>query len=192
MRKLLSVVVFATLAWVFVVPSCGTKFGCDAASARAHADAASCPTDIGQAATDAAWAAARLDTIKDKHVTTGLFYDEDGHQHDFVSGRDDDADRTVDIGRDAGIFPDRGRLYVVDHVEVKVAAAMRHGKVESGVLVINNPEGVCDPTDRGEPEPLSCLAIVPRLLPEGATLVVWWQEEEQDQPEKITLRGERQ
>jgi len=173
-RKLLFVVVLATLAWVFVVPSCGTKFGCDAAPARAHADDASCPADSDQAADDAIWAAARLDTIKDEHVTTGLFYDEDGHQHDFVSGRDDDADRAVDIGRDAGVFPDRGHPVVVDHVEIKVAAAMRNADVLGGVLVINNSGGPCGLIGGSEVQPVSCRALVPELLPRGATLTVWW------------------
>jgi len=178
MRKFLFVVVLAVLAWIFVVPSCSTKFGCDAAPAAAHAADAECPSDVEQAADDAAWAADRLDSIKDEHVTTGLFYDEDGHRHDFVSGRDDDAERAVEVGRDAGVFPDKGRPVVVDHVEVKVAAAMRAGEVMAGVLVINNVGGPCKLIGNDQVAPMSCQAIMPGLLPPTASLTVWWADEQ--------------
>lgn len=48
---------------------------------------------------------------------------------------------------------------------------MRATGVMAGVMVINNPTGICG----GEnPGPYSCVNVLPVLLPHGATLVVWW------------------
>lgn len=85
-----------------------------------------------------------------------------------------DADKALKVGRDAGVFPASGRPYVVDHVEVKVAAAMRDSGEMAGVLVINNSSGPCLLDDEGNVAPMSCLAYQPRLLLAEATLTVWW------------------
>jgi hypothetical protein len=45
------------------------------------------------------------------------------------------------IGQEASVFPKVGRPNVVDHVETKVAAAMRQAGVQHGLLVINNSDG---------------------------------------------------
>lgn len=102
-----------------------------------------------------------------------LFYDGDGMLHHFVSGQDADADNSLTVGREAGVFPKVGAPIVVDHVEVKVAAAMRKADVRMDTLVINNPGGPCRVRE-GRVEPQSCLAFLPRLLPAGAELIVWW------------------
>lgn len=127
-----------------------------------------CPSSADEAAGDAEWAAARLDSIQGEKVTTGLFYDEDGTEQTFVSGEDGDASNAVDLlGEvDAPASP-LGTYPSASHVEVKVAAAMRDSDSRFGVLVINNVNGPC----RGV---FGCTSAVPRLLPEGAALVVWW------------------
>lgn len=93
--------------------------------------------------------------------------------HHFVSGQDADADNALAVGREAGVFPKVGAPIVVDHVEVKVAAAMRKADVRMGTLLINNSGGPCR-VEAGGVEPQSCLAFLPRLLPAGAELIVWW------------------
>jgi hypothetical protein len=76
-------------------------------------------------------------------TTTGLFYDPDGHETRYISEQDGDSDAALNTGREAGVFPGKGRPNVVDHVEVKAAAAMRAGNVASGVLVVNYPGPPC-------------------------------------------------
>jgi nucleic acid/nucleotide deaminase of polymorphic system toxin len=129
---------------------------------QANADSGeACPDSVQQAASDEGWVRDRLASIKDKKVTTGVMYDEDGSSHQFGSGRDDDADTALKIGWNSGVFPQPGRPNVVDHVEVKVAAAMRQGGVRQGVLVINNAAGPCDPD---ESLPYTCVNVVPKIL----------------------------
>ena len=71
------------------------RFGCDAAgSAVAHADSGDCPIDISAAADDAQWAADRIATIpRTTSATTGLFYDVNGHETRYTSGREDISTR---------------------------------------------------------------------------------------------------
>lgn len=107
-------------------------------------------------------------------ITTALFYDQDGHEpHTFSSGEDDDTDLTDEILHDANVaFPRQARTHpAAAHVEAKAAARMRATGVMAGVMVINNPTGICG----GEnPGPYSCVNVLPVLLPHGATLIVWW------------------
>jgi len=124
--------------------------------------------------TDANWAADRLETIVKRKETAGLFYDSDGMLHEYDSSQNEDSRRTWAIGRDIGVFDPRGPSFLVDHVEVKVAAGMRDAGLMSGVLVINKTDGPCGRGRDGSIAPASCLSVVPQLLPEGATLVVWW------------------
>jgi hypothetical protein len=152
----------------------GTAFGCQPAGrAVAHADSGDCPANIIDADGDAQWAADRWATIKAAKVTTGLFYDQDGHEHSFLSGEDTDTDLANHILRDTDVaFPRRADTHpAAAHVEAKAAARMRAADVPAGVMVINNPKGVCG----GEvPSPYGCVNVLPVLLPHGATLVVWW------------------
>lgn len=124
--------------------------------------------------TDANWAADRLETIAKRKETAGLFYDEDGMLHEYDSRRDENSRRAWEVGRDAGVFDPRGPSFLVDHVEVKIAAAMRDRGIMSGVLVINKTDGPCGRNRDGAIDPASCLSVIPRLLQEGAKLVVWW------------------
>jgi hypothetical protein len=48
---------------------------------------------------------------------------------------------------------------------------MRDNNVTTGVIVINNPRGVCGGAGVS---PYGCVSVLPAILPTGATLVVWW------------------
>ena len=153
----------------------GNKFGCGTVGVVvAHADSADCPTNIVTADDDSQWAAERYDTIKGSKITTSKFYDQDGIEHTFTSGEDGDADRANQILRDAGAtFPRRATVHpAAAHVETKAAARMRDNDVAAGVLVINNPRGVCGADDGTSA--YGCAQILPVVLPPRATLVVWW------------------
>ena len=126
---------------------------------QAHADSGSCPDGVADAADDAAWAADRIASITDKTVTFGLFYDADGMEHEYDSQKGAASDLAVKVGRDAQVFPRSGRPNVVDHVEVKAAAAMRDSDETVGVLVINNPDGPCKVAGDGQVAPMSCLSF---------------------------------
>ncbi|TDQ01277.1 DddA-like double-stranded DNA deaminase toxin [Labedaea rhizosphaerae] len=171
MRKFLFIVALGVLAWIFVVPSCSTKFGCESAPAVANADSGDCPSDIEDAESDAVWAAARLDKIKGEKPTVGLAYDDDGTEQRYDSSKDATAKRVTEILRDLGVLPPRGTTDAANHVEMKVAADMRDGEVDGIVLVINNQNGPCP---AGDPQPLTCRSLLPKVLPEDATLTVWW------------------
>ena len=172
---LIALVVFG-LWYVFSHYRGAANFGCNVAAGDvAHAATGGCPDSVAQADSNAQWAGTRIDTIKDERVTTGLFYDEDGHEHKYDSSQNSDSDTALQVGRQLGVFPKVGRPSVVDHVEVKVAAVMRSTGVTTGVLVINNPAGPCARAGISV-EPMSCLASMPRVLPPAATLVVWWRQ----------------
>jgi hypothetical protein len=145
-----------------------SSFGCRSTGAVAHADNSDCPTGIDTAADDGRWAEARWATVKDQKVTTGLFYDHDGAEHTYVSGEDDDASHAGDVLRQVGAAASPiGTYPTATHVEIKAAVSMRDAGESRGVIVINNPTGPC-------PGNLGCTAALPRVLPSGATLVVWW------------------
>lgn len=191
-RVVLVAVVMVGLWYVIGHYHGGTKFGCEAGGAVAHADSDDCPTSISAADGDAQWAAERMASMpRAASTTAALFYDADGHETRLTSEQDSDSDATLNTGRDAGVFPSKGRPNVVDHVEVKAAAAMRSGDVGSGVLVINFPGPPCGELPGGSVQPLSCSAVVPRMLPPGATLVVWWQKSGSRRPESTTFTGGR-
>lgn len=82
-----------------------------------------CPGTLEEAAQDQGWLRDRIQALPDVDGTAGVFYDEDGMAHDFQSGSGEQADTALEVGREIGIFPKVGRLGVIDHVEVKVAAA---------------------------------------------------------------------
>jgi hypothetical protein len=164
---LLFVGVFAVLAWIFIVPSCSTKFGCAAAGAVAYADSGSCPSNINAAAGDASWATDRLASIANQPQTAGLFYDKDGNERDFVSDQDSDEDTATQVMRDLGIVPANATLNVAAHVEIKAAAMMHQQGLDQGLLVINRTTGICNDG------PYTCAQVVPKILPNGVVLVIW-------------------
>lgn len=197
MRTLLGRLLLVTLAtlgiWYVVAQYQGhTTFGCPHAAAMAHADTTPCPANIDAAMVDPEWAAGRIASLpRTGSTTTGLFYDQDGHETRFASRQDDTSNAALTIGRDAGIFPIKGRPDIIDHVEVKAAATMRFGDVQSGVLVINFPGPPCGELPGGATQPLSCAAVVPRMLPPGTTLVIWWQQAGSHRPRSTTFTGRR-
>jgi hypothetical protein len=195
LSSLTGIVVLAAVLWFLLnfvyAPSCG-RFACGYEPAwlpQAQADSGNCPDSITGAANDAQWAADQIASIADQKPTVGLFYDPDGMPHSFDSQKGAAADKALEVGRDAGVFPASGRPNVVDHVEVKVAAAMRHSGEMAGVLVINNSGGPCLLDNEGTVAPMSCLAYLPRLLPAEATLTVWWPAPEGGAPDKQTFVG---
>lgn len=172
-------------------PSCG-RFACGYEPAwipQAQADSGSCPDGIVAAANDVGWAADRIASIADQKPTVGLFYDSDGMEHTVDSQKGTDADKALKVGRNAGVFPASGRPNAVDHVEVKVAAAMRDGGETAGVFVINNSGGPCLVDDEGTVAPMSCLSYLPRLLPAHATLTVWWPDPSGGEPHRRSFVG---
>ena len=185
MRKFVLVVVLAVLAWIFVVPSCSTQFDCAAAPATAHADDNECPSSLDAAANDRAWAAARLATIQDEDVTTGLLYDGDGGKVTLMSGKDSNSKLADKIIGELG----GPKLWVATHVEVKAAAIMREKGISHAVLVINKDDGVCEIDSDGKPRPYSCQGVVPRILPEGSTLAVWSPLEIREGGTSVKLKG---
>jgi hypothetical protein len=61
MRRFLFVAGLAILAWIFVVPGCSDKFGCEAAGgSNALASDGDCPDSLQEAAQDSDWAADRM------------------------------------------------------------------------------------------------------------------------------------
>jgi hypothetical protein len=181
--SLLGILVLAAVAFIllnmFNVLSVGFgRFGCGwepnlRFGAMAEASDDHCPTNISGAMNDAEWAADRYATIKDKYITTGLMYDEDGIEHEFTSGdeKGDDAQRVVAVLQEQGVPPNRaGRYLAASHVETKVAALMREAGVRQGVLVINNRSGPCGPSNEGT----SCTDVLSSILPAGSILRVWF------------------
>lgn len=173
MRKLFVAVVLAVLAWIFMVPSCSTTFGCESAPATAHADSGSCPDDIDEAAEDADWAVDRMATIKDAPLTTGLLYDEDGTEIRIESG---ESGHAFELAMEyLGAYPstvvrDRPQgKQAAGHTESKAAALMRDAGQTDGVLVINHPKGPCPFASN-----IGCGVAMQLILPEGSTITVWW------------------
>jgi archaellum component FlaG (FlaF/FlaG flagellin family) len=161
-----------------------TKFDCGrTGAATAHANTTDCPANLGQAMSDAPWAAARIAAINaevaanpnsyTKKYTHGELYEQDGTAHWYDSGQDADADSAEQVGRALRVFGPVGRVAATEHVEVKVSARMRTANVTQAVLVINNPGGPCG-VDEDEPGVFRCAVVVPKILPAGASLTVWW------------------
>ena len=173
MRKFLLVAGLAILAWIFVVPGCSDKFGCEAAGgSNALADDGDCPDSLQDAAQDSDWAADRMRTISSDHLTTGLLYDEDGNEEKIVSGRNGAYDSVLSYLQPyaGSVLRDRPPgSQVAEHVEAKAAAVLRTAEQARGVLVINNPEGPC-----GYASGIGCVAAIELILPKGSTMVVWW------------------
>lgn len=123
--SLLGILVLAAVAFIVLnmldVASVGFgKFGCGwepnirfGALAEATNDD-HCPTSLSGAMNDADWAADRHATIKDKYITTGLMYDEDGIEHEFMSGDEKvaDAQRVVAVLQEQNVPPDRAGRYL--------------------------------------------------------------------------------
>lgn len=173
--RLTGIVVVAAGLWALLnfayAPSCG-RFACSYVPSwwpQAQAATASgCPDGLKGAATDAGWAADRIESIQGEKVTTMLAYDEDGAEHRYVSAADADEKLVIKTLQELGHPLDgAGRYPAASHAEAKVAYWMRTTGVTHVVAVINNPKGVCSDADQ------TCDAVVRKLLPTGAVLDVW-------------------
>ncbi|HEX3781874.1 MAG TPA: DddA-like double-stranded DNA deaminase toxin [Pseudonocardiaceae bacterium] len=174
-RLVLVVVVVLGLWFVISHYHGNDQFGCQVDFPAAQAEVADgvCPANLAEAATDAQWAAARIASIADAPITTGLLYDEDGHEERIESGQSGPAfEHAVQYLRPyAGIqiFDRPPGQQAAGHVEVKASALMRDAGLASGVLVINNPAGPC-----GYVSNVGCPFIMELILPKGSSIVVWW------------------
>jgi hypothetical protein len=93
--------------------------------------------------------------------THGVWFDQDGHSDEIISGRDSDQKRVAAILAETGMHQD---LAITADVEMKAAARMRDRGVRRVTLVINNV--VCEGR-------LSCDRLLPVLLPDGYELTVY-------------------
>lgn len=98
LSSLTGIVVMAAVLWLLLnfvyAPSCG-RFGCGYEPywiPNASADSGNCPDSYQAAWNDTGWVADRYERIKDRHITTGEFFDEDGEPHQFVSGDENGAE----------------------------------------------------------------------------------------------------
>jgi SCP1.201-like deaminase len=172
MRKFLLLAGFVILAWIFVVPSCSTKFGCAAFGADAYAGSSDCPDSVDAAARNATWAQDRIRSIADESITTGLLYDEDGNEEKITSGRNGAYESALSHLKpyaDSILRDKPPGAQAAEHVEVKAAAMLRDTKQARGVLVINNHDGPC-----GYASGIGCIAAIELVLPKGTTMDVWW------------------
>jgi len=70
-----------------------------------------------------------------------LLYDEDGTQHTYTSGEDDDFDLAEEVLEERGAPRSRAGTYpAASHVEVKVAALMRDNDVAYADTFVGRPE----------------------------------------------------
>ncbi len=97
--------------------------------------------------------------------TSGIWVDENGTEHDIVSG-EHDWQQARDVLAELRIGPARGTLWVASHVEVKLAATLRGLAAERVTLAVNNA-----PCDEGR---WSCDRLLPRILRPGQTVTVYW------------------
>lgn len=170
-RVVLVVVVLLALWFVVSRYHGNDQFGCQIHLVAAGTD--DCPTTLDQAAADAQWAAARITTIAHDPITTGLLYDEDGHEEKISSGEGGPAYEQAQgylaaySGAIVGDLP-RGKQ-AAGHVEPKAAAMIRTAGQLKGVLVINNPGGPC-----AYASGIGCGRAMRLILPVGSTIVVWW------------------
>ncbi|USX50990.1 DddA-like double-stranded DNA deaminase toxin [Lentzea sp. HUAS12] len=107
---------------------------------------------------------ARLPT-REGGKTSGIWVDENGVEHDIVSG-EHDWQQARTVLTELGIGPARGTLWAASHVEVKLAAALRGLAAKSVTLAVNNA-----PCDTGR---WSCDRLLPRILKPGQTVTVHW------------------
>jgi hypothetical protein len=97
--------------------------------------------------------------------TSGIWVDEEGREHTLVSG-EHDWQQARNLLAELRIGPARGALWVAAHVEVKLAALLRHTTARHVTLAINNA-----PCDDGR---WSCDRLLPRVLRPGQTVTIHW------------------
>ncbi|WP_425684103.1 DddA-like double-stranded DNA deaminase toxin [Micromonospora sp. DT31] len=108
--------------------------------------------------------------LADKKVTTGQVVDDAGNKigGPVSSGRDGSHRAIQDLLQGSGVpMPRNAPHPAADHVEAKIALAMRRRGISHANVVINNGRGVCG-------GPFSCQSAVPAILPAGSRMTVWY------------------
>ncbi|GAA4902552.1 DddA-like double-stranded DNA deaminase toxin [Stackebrandtia albiflava] len=106
-----------------------------------------------------------------QHPTHGRWVGRSEFDRKLQSGADEET-RAVDELWSRVRRPDEvPSLMIATHVEPKFAVRMRRQELKNETIVINNPDGPC-----GYATSLryGCDQILPRLLPPGASLTVYW------------------
>lgn len=171
-RFVLVVVVVLGLWFVISHYHGNSQFGCQIHLVADSGKEEQCPATIAQAAGNAEWAADRISTIAGDPITTGLLYDQDGHEEKIGSGEGGTAyEQAMKYLSDySAVLGDQPRgKQAAGHVEPKAAAMMRTAGQTDGVLLINNPSGPCPYASR-----IGCGRAMRLILPVGSTIVVWW------------------
>lgn len=102
-----------------------------------------------------------LPTRKPKDKTRGVWVDENGGRHEWVSGFDEYRKQADDLAVELGL----GRLWTTSHVEIKFAMFMRERGLTNARLILNNIP--CDD------EEFSCDNLLKRFLPQGSKLTIY-------------------
>ncbi|SDM20017.1 SCP1.201-like deaminase [Lentzea albidocapillata subsp. violacea] len=124
---------------------------------------AGAPASSRTAQPELSWGAQQRATLP-THITSGRYFDDDGHSDLVQSGGEPDGEheRINDYLIENGII-DPKRIETTKHVEMKVAWRMRQGGADRVDLVINNK--VCSGV-------LSCAKLLPWVLGPGQVLRV--------------------
>ena len=98
---------------------------------------------------------------KPKDKTRGVWVDEAGGRHEWVSGFDEYRKQADALAGELGL----GRLWTTSHVEIKFAMFMRERGLTNARLVLNNIP--C------EDEEFSCENLLKRFLPPDSKLTIY-------------------
>jgi hypothetical protein len=102
-----------------------------------------------------------LPVRKPKDKTRGVWVDEEGKRHEWVSGFDEYRKQADDLAVELGL----GRLWTTSHVEIKFAMFMRERGLADARLILNNIP--CDD------EEFSCENLFKWFLPAGSKLTIY-------------------
>jgi hypothetical protein len=102
-----------------------------------------------------------LPVRKPKGQTRGVWVDEEGDRHEWVSGFDEYRKQADDLGVELGL----GRLWTTSHVELKFAMFMRERGLSNARLILNNIP--CDD------EEFSCENLLKWFLSPGSKLTIY-------------------
>lgn len=90
-----------------------------------------------------------------------------GGTDDLASGRDSTHDQVVELLRRIRPLPGGAIPATAGDVELKFAMKMRIADIKVARLMINHKGGPC-------PGPFGCDQLLPKVLPPGARLTVYW------------------
>lgn len=106
----------------------------------------------------------RLPVREPGDKTRGLWTDQDGTEHELISGRDQYTPKVDEVADEKKIGPDPYRLGVAKHVETKFAVLMRERGLTDESITVNN---------RPCPGELGCDETLPLFLPARSSLTVY-------------------